>query len=168
MKSVSLLGLQITDTLSWGAHVDYMVRKAQKRLYCLNMLRRSKVTPMDIIHIYCSKIRPVLEYASAVWHAGLTKEQSDSTEHIQERALRIDYQDALKYADLPSLSERRVAQCKSLYLKMQNPENKLYRLLPDRRVNTRNTRSSLQYQLPKVHTDRYKNSFLPFVLYNCQ
>ena len=94
-------------------------------------------------------------------------------EHIQERALRLalpglDYQDALDTAGLPLLSQRRVTQCKALYGKMQNPANKLNRILPPRRKNIKNTRSALPYKLPKVHTERYKNSFLPFVLYNCQ
>ena len=105
---VTLLGLRITNSLPWDVHTEYIVKRAQKRLYCLAMLRRAKVENMDIVGIYCSKVRPILEYSSPVWHAGLTQEQSDLIEHVQERALRIafpsmTYQDALNTAGIPPL-----------------------------------------------------------------
>ena len=133
------------------------------------MLRRAKVSAKDIVSIFCSKMRPVLEYASPVWHPGLTNEQSNALEHIQERALRLayptlDYEDALKAADIPTLSERRDMQCKALLIKMQNPQDKLNRILPPERDNIRNTRSKARCCIPKAHTNRFKNSFLPYVL----
>ena len=170
---VTLLGVKISNTLTWGPHVDHIVTKAQKRLFCLNMLRRSKVPPKDIVHIYCAKIRPVLEYACPVWHGGLTDEQSEAIEHIQERGLRIaypalEYLDALTIADIPSLMERRTNQCRVLFAKMQDPKDKLNRILPPPCVNVKNTRNHMKYKPPKAHTQRYKKSFLPYVLYNLQ
>ena len=47
--------------------------------------------PFYMLHFYISVIRPVLEYAVAAWHTGLTKEQSDELEALQKRALRIIY-----------------------------------------------------------------------------
>jgi hypothetical protein len=173
VECVTLLGLRISNDLTWETHIDYIVKRAQTRLYCLNMLRRAKVAAEDIVQIYCSKIRPVLEYASPVWHGGLTQEQSDSVEHIQERAMRIafpqlEYHDALKAANIPYLYERRISHCKGLFMKMQDPQDKLHRVLPPIRSNVKSTRSNIKYSLPKAHTNRYKNSFLPYVLYNCQ
>ena len=153
--------------------MDYILKRAQKRLYCLAMLRRAKVNVMDIVGIYCSKVRPILEYASPVWHAGLTQEQSEALEHIQERALRIafpaiTYVEALKAAKIPQLCERRASQCKIQFTKMQDPQDKLHKILPVPRDNLKGTRSQAKYPLPKCHTNRYKGSFLPFVLFNCQ
>ena len=36
-----------------------------------------------MLAIYCSIVRPVVEYACQVWHGGLTKEQTDTIENIQ-------------------------------------------------------------------------------------
>ena len=118
-------------------------------------------------------IRPVLEYASPTWHAGLTVEQSEAIEHIQKRALRIsypdlEYDDACLRAGIPLLSERRISQCKALFVKMEDPDDKLNRILPPVRDNVMNTRHYVKYNPPKVHTNRFKNTFLPFILYNCQ
>ena len=38
---------------------------------------------------YIGVIRPVLEYAVAVWHTGLTADLSEQLEAIQKRALRV-------------------------------------------------------------------------------
>ena len=43
----------------------------------------------DLVHYYQSVIWPVLEYACTVWHHALTKEQTQSLENIQQRALLI-------------------------------------------------------------------------------
>ena len=120
-----MIGVRINDKLTWDQHVDHIVKKAQKRLFSLTMLRRAKVSPKDIVKVYCARVRPVLEYASPVWHGGLTEEQRNSIEHVQERALRIaypglDYGEALGQAHIPRLCDRRHIQCKTLFEKMQD------------------------------------------------
>ena len=57
-------------------------------------------------------VRPILEYACPVWHAGLTSGESDLLEQIQKRAIRIIYPDsryidALESAHMQLLSVRR-------------------------------------------------------------
>ena len=173
VESVTLLGVQISNDLSWEKHVSFIVKKAQSRLFSLNMLRRAKVSSKDIMDIFCSKVRPVLEYASPLWHPGLTQEQSDDIENLQKRACKIafpdlDYKDALKSCALPTLHERRHNLCHQFFIKIQNPKDKLHRILPPLNESRYCTRKAKKYPLPKTHTMRYKNSFLPYVLYNCQ
>jgi len=53
-------------------------------------------------------VRPILEYASPVWHLSLTVAQSETLESMQKRALRIIYEDqTLIVADIDSLETRR-------------------------------------------------------------
>ena len=158
---------------SLGTHIWNVVTKASARLFSLNMLRRAKVAPRDIIKIYCSKIRPVLEYATAVWHPGLTSELNDLIEHVQERALRIaspysSYEDACKIFNIPTLFERRKSICQKLFKNMQLPEDKLFNLLPPRKENIHDIRNFWFYSTPTCQTNRFKNSFVPYVLYNLQ
>ena len=42
----------------------------------------------DLINVYVSVVRPVLEYACPVWHTNLPKFLSDNIEMIQKRALK--------------------------------------------------------------------------------
>ena len=83
-----ILGVILSCDLSWKKHVDYIVAKANKRLYVICQLVRCGFAYQDIVSVYCAVIRPVLEYASPVWHCGLTGVLSDEIERIQRRCLR--------------------------------------------------------------------------------
>ena len=43
---------------------------------------------LDLVTVYISDLRPVLEYACPVWHTNLPKYLSDSIELIENRALK--------------------------------------------------------------------------------
>ncbi len=77
-----LLGVIISDDLKWGAHILYINSRAGKRLYYLRELKRSGVLQSDLVHIYLTLVRPVVEYACQVWSTRLTKEQSQTLKSI--------------------------------------------------------------------------------------
>ena len=62
-------------------------------MYSLPLLRRSKVAGSDVVKIFCTKILPILEYASAVLYPGLTDELTVSLESIEARAMKIAFPD---------------------------------------------------------------------------
>ncbi len=76
------------------------------------------------------------------------------------------YEDAYVALSLPTLKERCDTFCKSLFNDMLNPNHRLHHMLPDKRQLT--TRARPQYELPKCNTERYKNSFVSWCLFNCQ
>ena len=66
-----LLGVTISHDLSWNKHVENIVKKAGKRLYMLYQLKRAGISQSDLVTVYLSVVRPVLEYACPVWHTNL-------------------------------------------------------------------------------------------------
>jgi len=85
----------------------------------MKLLKRSGACIDDMLHLFKTVIRSVLEYACPVWHNSLTNKQSDQLESIQKRALKIirgssfiDYEHMCFLYNLPSLSERRETICK--------------------------------------------------------
>ena len=109
VKSFELLGVYTSDYSTWGVHCDYIVKKANRPLYALRSLNKCGVPTSDLITVYCSLIRSVIEYASAVF-ANLPKYLSDALEGIQKRALRIilpnlHYDEALILSGLSSLED---------------------------------------------------------------
>jgi len=70
VTTFKLLGDIISSDLLWDSRVTYILHKVAKRMYCINYLVRSGVPTCDILCVYCT----VLEYACAVWHPVLTKE----------------------------------------------------------------------------------------------
>jgi len=86
-----LLGVHVSNNLSWNSHVDYICARANTRLHYLKRLKQAGLPANRLTHWYISAIRPVLEYSVVVWHHGLSKNQTELTEAIQRRALRIVY-----------------------------------------------------------------------------
>ena len=91
VNHAKVLGVTISDNLTWNTHIDSVISKAGKRLYMLYQLKRSGISQADLLKIYVSVIRPVMEYACPVWHTCLPKYLSDDLETIQKRALKSIY-----------------------------------------------------------------------------
>jgi len=54
-------------------------------MYCNIHLFTAGVPVWDILCVYCTVIRSILEYACPVWHPGLTKKLSKDTEKDTEQ-----------------------------------------------------------------------------------
>ena len=94
----------------------------------------NEVPQDDMLHFYISIIRPVLEYAVAVWHTGLTADLSDQLEAIQKRTLRIIFggssftnHEHLTYTlDISPLSARRDDLAMRFFHTLLDPASCLY------------------------------------------
>ena len=88
-ETFKLLAIQRANYPSWGPHLEFIVEKTQSGMFWLDMLRRAKLWAKDIIASFWSNIRPILEYAAPIWDPGLTTEQVEAIEAIQERVCSI-------------------------------------------------------------------------------
>lgn len=89
VSSAKILGVTLSNDLTWNDYVSEAIKKANKRLYFLVLLRRAGVDPRDIINFYCTVIRSVLEYCSPVFNLALPEYLSNDIERVQKRALSI-------------------------------------------------------------------------------
>ena len=111
--------------------------------------------------------RPVLEYCAPVFHHALPQYLSDDIERVQKRALSIicpyaSYSECLVRFDLVTLHARRVALCSKLFESITScPDHKLVPVLPPKREHRHNLRQSRAYAMPRTHTNRFKNTFIP-------
>ena len=64
-----LLGVYISEDLSWNVHIKHIVKKANKCLYALRTLKKRNLTIMQLVQVYCNIVRSVLEHACLVWAA---------------------------------------------------------------------------------------------------
>ncbi len=80
-----VLGVTKSANLCWNVHVENIVSKASKHMYMLYQVEKAGSEQKDLLKIYLSVSRPVLEYACPVWHPHLPKYLSDSIEHIQKK-----------------------------------------------------------------------------------
>ncbi len=169
VSKFKLLGIYFSSDLKWADHVNYIVTKATKRFFVICQLARIGIDRAAIVTVYCSIVRPILEYASPVWHCGLTQGQSDELENVQKRCLRmifpdLSYADALGVAGIERLSERRERAVISLFKEIKHPSHILNNLLPFKPVELHGTlrRDDYPYRLPVAKTCRRACSFISY------
>ena len=76
-----LLGVNVSSDLKWNTRVEDISAKDASRLYFLKQLKLAGAGLSDLLNFYCTVIRPVLDYASPVWHSGLTIAQTKVLMH---------------------------------------------------------------------------------------
>ena len=69
VNTCKILGLLMDKDLKWNSHAQHISKKACKKLYSLKALHRAGVCKGNILKIYLSMVRPMLEYAAPVWQA---------------------------------------------------------------------------------------------------
>lgn len=168
-----LLGVVLSSDLTWGQHVEYMHGKCSQRLYLLVLLKRAGVAAKDILCIYTSMIRSVIDYACPVWHTSLTKTQSDRLESIQKRAFRIihpeqSYSESLQCLGMQTLHQRREELSRAFFACMMDPSHKLNYLLPKPRNIGHSLRHQTKYPRIACKHERYKNTLIPHGLAHWQ
>ena len=73
-SSFKLLGVTISSDLKWDTHVNNILRQANLSLSLLKLLNKFSCSPSQLIKVYISFVRPLVEYACPVWHPGLSIE----------------------------------------------------------------------------------------------
>ena len=161
--------MTISQDLTWNKHVANIVKKAGKRLY---QLKHAGITQKDLFSVYVSVVRPVLEYACPVWHTNLPQYLSDNIEVIQKRALKcifsgLGYAEILRRVNLDTLNVRRDSICQKYFDNIKVGTHRL-NVLSDKRHTEYNITQENVYPLLVTRTNRFRNSFIPWALYNCQ
>ena len=157
MSEVKQVSLVISD----------VIKKANKRMYFLILLKRANVPAHDIICFYLTCIRPVLEYCAPLYHHAQPDYLCKDIERIQKRALSIispglSYCDNLSMFNMDSLKGRRIEQCNKFFESIvSNPEHKLHHFLPPKNNCSYNLRRQRQFANPVTHTKRFSSTFLP-------
>ncbi len=170
VDNMKLLGLHIQQNLKWDKQVENMIKRASRRFYLLYMLRGFGAPVEDLLAVYQTYIRPLVEYASPVWHPAITQEQSRQIEMIQKRSCRLilgnryeHYNTSLADLNLAMLSDRREQLLLKFGQKLLNSERHQH-LIPRRPDSVYALRTSKKYQEPRSRTDRYSRSTIPHII----
>ncbi|KAI8500437.1 hypothetical protein Bbelb_220030 [Branchiostoma belcheri] len=163
VQGMKILGVFLQANLRWNSHVDSICCKSSQRLFLLRKLKHFHISSEDLVTVYVSYIRPVLEYAAPVWHSGLTTELSNKIEKIQRRAVRIimgtkytSYTEGCSYLGLPTLQSRRLLLTVNFANSLRQSEQFRHFLPPVRSaISGRQTRSAYKLNTPRSRTDPY-------------
>ena len=84
VRETRLLGVVLTDDLTWKSNTDFIVKQAYKRMILLHRLFKFKMPTEDMIEIYTLYIRSILESSAVVWHSSITQEEVIELERVQK------------------------------------------------------------------------------------
>ena len=96
----------------------FVLAEANKHLYALRVFMKCGVACQDLVQVYCSLVRSVIEYAAPVW-ADLLAFRSKTLEMIQKKTFKIiflglPYDVGLSRAGLLPLGQRWENSCQKL------------------------------------------------------
>ena len=166
---VKLLGVWITDNLDWALNTRELCKKAYARITLLTKLKYAGTQIADLITIYNTFIRCLLEYCCIVWHSSLTIAQINSIERVQKISLRIilgdeyqGYEEALEACGLESLEVRRTNLCIRFGKKcLKSPKHQ--HLFPANHPVDVQLRRREAYRVNMALTERYRSSTIPYI-----
>ena len=165
VRQTKLLGLIISEDLSWHANTNNLVKKAYMRMSILRKLYEFNVPKAQLVQIYILYIRSITEQSSVVWGPSITEEESSALERTQKVALRIiyrheyiSYDNALHLSKLLPLVKRREQLLKKFAFKTwKNPKTtQMIRLNVPNRV----LRKQEKFRVDNARTTRLANSTL--------
>ena len=97
--------------------MEALCRRFRSRTWALRDLRKAGLSENDLLKVYKSTIRPVIEYSSVIYHPMLTGEQSNYIEKQQTRELKNIFgnehsqRSLLEQFGLQTLANRREEAC---------------------------------------------------------
>ncbi len=148
-KSKQVLGVNISEDLTWTAHIQTQVKKARQRLYHLRQLRKLRVSPAILKTLYSGAIESGLTQCISVWYSNATIQDCKALQRVMRLAERISG------SALPSLQDIFLKRCKSRAVKIikdsNHPGNRLFILLP----------SGKRFRSMMEKTERLRRSFFP-------
>ena len=118
VEEIKLLGVVVRSDLSWSSNCKQICQKGYARMWMLRRLKPYGANTEELLDIYRTQIRCVLEFAVAAWNSGLTLDQINQIERVQKCALAVilgqgyqSYSNALSVLDMDTLSDRRHVLC---------------------------------------------------------
>lgn len=161
VKSAKLLGLTISDNLSWNAHVNEVVKKSSKKLYFLVQLKSAQLLFSDLVFFYksCSRI---LSGASFLQRRAAILEKWARA--YQKRALwiilpRTSYDTTCEFLGTMPLAVHHGLICSKLFNELVSEPNHIVKsLLPPSNDANYNLRNHRPFALPRLNTYKANNT----------
>ena len=115
--TLKILGFTLDTKCTLNAHLTTIKTKFAKRVWVIRHLKRAKLEEGKLVRVYCSFIRPCLEYLCATFNGMLNSSQSKALERMQSIALKTvfgwnkSYRQCLEESGLQTLAARRYDIC---------------------------------------------------------
>ena len=161
-STLKALGFVFNSSADVSNQVDALCKRFRSRTWALRDLRKAGLSTDDLIRVYKSTIRPIIEYSSVIYHPMLTEEQTEYIEKQQTRALKNIFGNQYsrrrlyELSGIPPLGERREQACLRFATKMANTQRFSRHFI--KKKSRARAKTQTEYVEQKARTNRRKNS----------
>ncbi len=149
VSSFKFLGVHITEDLTWSAHTDAVLKKAQQRLFFLRRLRKFGTSPRILRSFYTCTVESILTGCITAWFGNSTAGNRRALQRVVRTARHI------VGGELPSLQDIYTRRCtrkaRRIIKDSSHPSHRLLSLLPLGR----------RFRSIRSRTSRLRDSFFP-------
>jgi hypothetical protein len=155
--TIKILGFHFGQKPSVEYQVNEIIRKVRRRYWVLRHLKKYGMTEQELVAVYCSLLRSVIEFTSTVYGPMLSSEQVDALKKLQTQSLKIIFgfnrsaREVRELAGLETLSGRRVVAIEKFDVKCY--EGKFSHRFPEN-PSTRSTRGKKRFREDYARCDR--------------
>ena len=104
VKTLKALGFIFNSKADVSDQVETLCKRFRSRTWALRDLKKAGLSTDDLLRVYKTTIRPVVEYSSVIYHSMLSEERSEYIEKQQTQALKNIYSNDLSRRRLLELS----------------------------------------------------------------
>ena len=159
-ERLKVLGFHLDSRPTVHAHINALKARMRDTTWVLRHLKLAGFNEKELATVYCTVVRPVLDYCAVVYHPMLSDEQDQAVERLQAKALKNIYGYTDSYAEMRRKAgitthrDRRIALCDKFAEKAA--ANPRFGWFPLR--TGRSGRHAETYQEMPARTDRLFNS----------
>ncbi len=149
VTSFKFLGVHITEDLTWSAHTDAVLKKANQRLFFLRRLRKFGTSPRILRSFYTCTVESILTGCITAWFGNSTAGNRRALQRVVRTARHI------VGGELPSLQDIYTRRCtrkaRRIIKDSSHPSHRLLSLLP----------SGRRFRSIRSRTSQLRDSFFP-------
>lgn len=161
---LKILGFHFGPKPNADAHVGALIRKYNTHLWAMRFLKRNTMNQTDLLFVYKTIIRPILDYAVPTYTSLLTREQVQQLERLQAKTMKIIYGEHVSYRTIieqgiiETLEDRRRSIVLKFAEKCSNNDRYREKWFPENTRHDHQLRRREKYFIPKMNTYRYNKS----------
>ena len=116
-----------TSNCEWDENTQYLVQKANSRIYFLRRLKALGASIQTLKEVYTLFVRSILEYCAPLWAGNLSVKSVRALSRVEKNALKVilpnqSYEQAISSLKIQNLSERRLILTTKCAQKMADHE----------------------------------------------
>ena len=165
VDQMKILGTTINNRLDWNENCKILISKVNKRMVFLRKILSFGANQSEMVQLWKTYCRSVLEQSAVLWQGGLTKENREDLERTQKSFTKLilknryqTYQKSLSELNLTSLDSRRDQLCLKWALNCRKNEKTRHIFPLNDRKHNHHLRKIQKYFVQNANAERLKKS----------